>query len=146
MCQKRNELHKQILHCRSELSKICLLFKYNLFVPKLKMPILNFLTICTKFRHKNSTNLSDLKLLATHRLKTSKLWLPFQEIYYFPIQKNQFSVRAIILFLLEKTDEVSVKQEIKKFLRRVQLKAFFYDKQDDSNTSNKDTLETLHIR
>ena len=24
MCQKRNELHKQILHCRSELSKICL--------------------------------------------------------------------------------------------------------------------------
>ena len=146
MCQKRNELHKQILHCRSALSKICLLFKYNLFVPKLKMPILNFLTICTKFRHKNSTNLSDLKLLATHRLKTSKLWLPFQEIYYFPIQKNQFSVRAIILFLLEKTDEVSVKQEIKKFRRRVQLEAFFYDKQDDSNTSNKDTLETLHIR
>ena len=78
--------------------------------------------------------------------ETSKLWLPFQEIYYFPIQKNQFSVRAIILFLLEKTDEVSVKQEIKKFLRRVQLKAFFYDKQDDSNTSNKDTIETLHIR
>ena len=73
ICQKRNELHKQILHCRSELSKICLLFKYNLFVPKLKMPILNFLIICTKFRHKNSTNLSDLKLLATHRLKTSKL-------------------------------------------------------------------------
>ena len=47
---------------------------------------------------------------------------------------------------IRKTDEVSVKQEIKKFLRRVQLKAFFYDKQDDSNTSNKDTLETLHIR
>ena len=60
--------------------------------------------------------------------------------------ENQFSVRAIIFFLLEKTDEVSVKQEIKKFLRRVQLKAFFYDKQDDSNISNKDTLETLHIR
>ena len=24
MCQKRNELNEQILHCRSELSKICL--------------------------------------------------------------------------------------------------------------------------
>ena len=33
-----------------------------------------------------------------------------------------------------------------KFLRRVQLKAFFHDKEDDSNTSNKDTFETLQIR
>ena len=58
------------------------------------MPILNFLTICTKLMPKNSANLSILKLLATHRLKTSKLLLPFQKIYYIPIQKNQFSIRA----------------------------------------------------
>ena len=37
---------------------------------------------------KNSANLSILKLLATHRLKTSKLLLPFQKIYYIPIQKK----------------------------------------------------------
>ena len=46
----------------------------------------------------------------------------------------------------QKTDEFSVKQDVEKFLRRVQLKAFFHDKEDDSNTSNKDTFETLQIR
>ena len=42
----------------------------------------------------NSTNLSVLKILATHRLKVSKLQLAFQEIYQFLIQNNQFSVSA----------------------------------------------------
>ena len=36
------------------------------------MPIWNFLTICTKLRPKNSTNLSALKLQATHGLKNLK--------------------------------------------------------------------------
>ena len=40
----------------------------------------------------------------------------------------------------------SVKQDVEKFLRRVQLKAFFHDKEDDSNTSDKDTFETLQVR
>ena len=47
------------------------LFWYNLFMPKFRMSILNFLTICIKLRPKNSIK-SVLKLLATHRLKTSK--------------------------------------------------------------------------
>ena len=66
------------------------------------MSILNFLNICTKLKPKNPTNLSALKLLATHRLKTSKLQLQFPKIYYFPTQKNQFSVRAQILFSFPK--------------------------------------------
>ena len=68
LCQKRNELHEKILHCPSELS--------------------------TKLRHKNSTNLSVLKIIATHGLKASKRQFAFQKIYHFPIQKNQFLVRA----------------------------------------------------
>ena len=43
----------------------------------------------------------------------------------------------------KKLDEFSVKQDVEKFLGRVQLKAFFHDKEDDSNTSDKDTFETL---
>ena len=31
-------------------------------------------------------------------------------------------------------------------LRRVQLKAFFHDKEDDSDTCNKDIFETLQVR
>jgi len=44
------------------------------------------------------------------------------------------------------TDEFSVNQDVEKFLRRVQLKAFFHDKEVDSNTSKNDTFETLQIR
>ena len=40
-------------------------------------------------------------------------------------------------------DELSVKQDVEKFLWRVQLKGFFHDKEDDSNTSDKDAFETL---
>ena len=43
-------------------------------------------------------------------------------------------------------DEFSDKQDVEKFLRRVQLKAFFHDKEDDSNTSDKDIFETLQTR
>ena len=32
-----------------------------------------------------------------------------------------------------------------KFLRRIQLKAFFHDKEDNSNASDKDIFETLHV-
>ena len=96
MCQKRSELNEQILYCRSELSKICSV----VLVPSIRAKIqdanseLLILTICTKLRPKNSDNLSVLKLLATRRLKTSKLLLPFQKIYFFPIKKKKFPVRA----------------------------------------------------
>ena len=43
-------------------------------------------------------------------------------------------------------DESSVKKDVEKFLRRVQLKPFSHDKEDDSNTSDKDIFETLQIR
>ena len=47
----------------------------------------------------------------------------------------------------KKLDAFLVKQEVEKFLRRVQLKAFFHDKErDDSNTSDKIIFETLQTR
>ena len=46
----------------------------------------------------------------------------------------------------KKLDEFSVKQDVEKFLRRVQLKAFFHDKGDYPNTSDKDIFETLQTR
>ena len=48
--------------------------------------------------------------------------------------------------IAKRTDEFSVKQEVEKFLRRIQLKAFFHDKEDNSNASDKDIFETLHVR
>ena len=46
----------------------------------------------------------------------------------------------------KKLDEFSVKQDVEKFIRHVQLKAFLHDKEDDSNTSDKDIFETLQTR
>ena len=40
-------------------------------------------------------------------------------------------------------DEFLIKQDVEKFLRHVQLKAFFRDKKDDFNTSDNDIFETL---
>ena len=41
---------------------------------------------------------------------------------------------------------VKCKSKWNAVLRRVQLKAFFHDKEDDSNISNEDTFETLQVR
>ena len=71
MCQKRNERNEQILHYLSELPKICPAVLVQSILPKFRMQILNFLSICIKLRPKNSPNLSVLKLLAAHRLKAS---------------------------------------------------------------------------
>jgi len=42
-------------------------------------------------------------------------------------------------------DEFSVKQGVENFLRHVQLKAFFHDKEDDSNATTNNTFKTLQI-
>ena len=60
-------------------------------------------------------------------------------------EKSVLSKGLNFVPISQKTNEFSVKQDVEKFLRRVQLKAFFHDKEDDSNTSNKDTFETLQI-
>ena len=61
-------------------------------------------------------------------------------------EKSVLSKGLNFVPISKKLDEFSVKQDVEKFLRRVQLKAFFHDKEDDSNTSDKDTFETLQVR
>ena len=61
-------------------------------------------------------------------------------------EKSVLSKGLNFVPISKKTDKFSVKQDVEKFLRRVQLKASFHDKADDSDTSNKDTFETLQIR
>ena len=61
-------------------------------------------------------------------------------------EKSVLSKGLNFVPISQKTDEFSVKQDVEKFLRRVQLKAFFHDKEDDSNISNEDIFETLQVR
>ena len=61
-------------------------------------------------------------------------------------EKSVLSKGLNFVPISKKVDEFSVKQDVEKFLRHVQLKAIFHDKEDDSNTSDKDTFETLQTR
>ena len=61
-------------------------------------------------------------------------------------EKYVFSKGLNLVPTSKNLDEFSVKQGVEKFLHRVQLKAFFHDEEDDSNTSDKDTFETLQTR
>ena len=47
--------------------------------------------------------------------------------------------------IAKSTDEFLVKQDVVKFLRRIQLKAFFHNNEDNSNAADKDIFETLHV-
>ena len=46
----------------------------------------------------------------------------------------------------KKSDEFTTRQDVEKFLRCVQLKAFFHDKEDKSVNTEKDAFETLTAR
>ena len=61
-------------------------------------------------------------------------------------EKSVLSKGLNFVPITKRTNEFSIKQDVEKFLRRVQLKAFFHDKEDDSDTSNKDIFETLLVR
>lgn len=61
-------------------------------------------------------------------------------------KKSALSKGLNFVPISKKTDQFSVKRDVEKFLRRVRLKAFFHDKEDDSNISNQDTFETVQIR
>ena len=78
MCQKRNVLDKQILQCRSELSKICLAVLLQ--------------SIRAKIRELNSGLFDHL-----HQTKTCITIIPqlqFQKIFRLLTQRNLSSVRA----------------------------------------------------
>ena len=61
-------------------------------------------------------------------------------------EKSVLSKGLNFVPIAKRTDEFSVKQDVQKFLRRIQLKALFIDKEDNSNASDKDIFETLHVR
>ena len=147
MCQKRNKLTEHILHCRSELSKIC----PAVLVQSIRAKIQDANSKLFKHLHQikaqkldqligpQVTNDSSPEILKTVVTIPENLLLSDSE-------KSVLSKGLNFVPISLKTDEFSVKQDVEKFLRRVQLKAFFHDKEDDSNTSNKDTFETLQIR
>ena len=73
MCQKRNELNQQILHCRSELSKIFRVVLLRSIRAKIQDAISKRFDNLLQIEAQKLDQPLVLKLLATHRLKTWKL-------------------------------------------------------------------------
>ena len=147
MCQKRNVLDKQILQCRTELSKIC--------------PVVLLQSIRAKIRELNSGLFDHLHQTKTLKLQqligpqiTNDTTLHIHNTVVtipedLPLTDSEKSVlRKGLNFvpISKRTNVFSIKQDVEKFFRRVQLKAFFHEKEDDSDTSNKDIFETLQVR
>ena len=147
VCQKRNDLNKQILQCRSELSKIC--------------PAILVQSIRTKIQEVNSKLFIDLHQIKAQKfekltgppitcdssLESLNSAVTIPENYPLSDAEKSFLSKGLNCVPISKNlDEFSVKQDVEKFLRLVQLKAFFGDKKDDSNTSDKDIFETFQTR
>ena len=144
MCQKRNKLTEQILHCRSELSKIC--------------PAVLVQSIRAKIQDANSKLFKHL-----HQIKAQKLdQLIGPQITSDSSPENLKIVVTISENLLLSDSEKSVLSKGLNFVPKFKkptnfqlsktLKNSFatlnwkpFIKEDDSNTSNKYTFETLQI-
>ena len=144
MCQKLDDLDKQILHYRSDPSKTC--------------PAILVQSIRSKIQEVNSKLFNHLHQIKAQKLQQligpqitsyssiKNLNTVVTIIENFPLSSSEKSVlsKGLHFFpISKKLDEFSLKQDVEIFLRRVQLKAFFHDKEDDSDTSDKDTFETL---
>ena len=147
MCQKRIAIDKQILHCRSELSKICpaiLVQSIRAKIRQLNSGLFDHLhqTKTLKLQQLIGPQITDDTALHSHN---TVITIP-ENLPLTDSEKSVLSKGLNFVPITKRTNEFTIKQDVEKFLRRVQLKAFFHDKEDDSDTSNKDIFETLLVR
>ena len=138
MCQKRNELDKQILQCRSELSKICPVVLIQSI--RAKIQELN----SRLFNHLHQTKSQNLQQLIRPQITNDTTLHGHNTVVKIPdnlpltdSDKSVLSKGLNFDPIAKRTNEFSIKQDVEKFLRRVQLKAFFHDKEDDSTLQTK---------
>ncbi|XP_015770448.1 PREDICTED: uncharacterized protein LOC107348879 [Acropora digitifera] len=146
MCSKRNELNKQIIECRSQLSNVCpsvLLRSIHAKIQALNSKLFHHLEQTKKHKLENLTNspknrTEPLENQNHHTVVTIPENLPLSNA-----EKAVLSKGLNFVPISKKSDEFTTRQDVEKFLRRVQLKAFFHNKEDKSDNTEKDAFETL---
>ena len=146
MCSKRNELNKQIIECRSQLSNVCpsvLLRSIHAKIQALNSKLFHHLEQTKKHKLENLTNspknrTEPLENQNHHTVVTIPENLPLSNA-----EKSVLSKGLNFVPISKKSDEFTTRQDVEKFLRRVQLKAFFHNKEDKSDNTEKDAFETL---
>ena len=146
MCSKRNELNKQIIECRSQLSNVCpsvLLRSIHAKIQALNSKLFHHLEQTKKHKLENLTNspknrTEPLENQNHHTVVTIPENLPLSNA-----EKSVLSKGLNFVPISKKSDEFTTREDVEKFLRRVQLKAFFHNKEDKSDNTKKDAFETL---
>ena len=136
MCQKRIALDKQILHCRSELSKICpaiLVQSIRAKIRQLNSGLFDHLhqTKTLKLQQLIGPQITDDTTLHSHN---TVITIP-ENLPLTDSEKSVLSKGLNFVPITKRTNEFTIKQDVEKFLRRVHLKAFFHDKEDDSDSA-----------
>ena len=146
MCSKRNELNKKIIECRSQLSNVCPSVLLRSIHTKIQFPnskLFHHLEQTKKHKLENLTNprknrTAPLENQNHHTVVTIPENLPLSNA-----EKSVLSKGLNFAPISKKSDEFTTRQDVEKFLRRVQLKAFFHNKEDKSDNTEKGALETL---
>ena len=146
MCQKRDDLDKQILHYRSELCKAypaILVQSIRAKIHEVNSKLFNHLQ---QIKDQKLQQLIDPQITYDLTLESRNTVVAIPENLLLSDQERSVLSEGLnFVPISKKLDEFSVKQDVEKFLRGVQPKAFFHDKEDDSNTSDKDTFKTLQV-
>ena len=129
LCQKRDDLDQRIIECRSQLYQNCPAVLVQSIRDKIQQLNSKLFQYLYQIKTEKFTNLvgpsSNLEPPKDNQLAV--VTIPNN----FPLSEPEKSVLSKGLNFVpiaKRTDEFSVKQELEKFLHRVQLKAFFHDK------------------
>ena len=139
-------LKTQIIECRSQLSNVCpsvLLRSIHTKIQALNSKLFHLLELTKKHKLENLTNprknrTAPLENKNHHTVVTIPENLPLSNA-----EKSVLSKGLNFVPISKKSDEFTTRQDVEKFLRRVQLKAFFHNKEDKSDNTEKDAFETL---
>ena len=146
MCSKRNELNKQIIECRSQLSNVCpsvLLRSIHAKIQALNSKLFHHLEQTKKHKLENLTNspknrTAPLENQNYHTVVTT---------YHFQTLKNLFLTKASTSFPYPRKPTNSLQDKMSTNLfAAFSLKHFFHNKKDKSDNTDKDAFETLNAR
>ena len=147
MCLKRDDLGQRIIECRSQLYHNCPAVLVQSIRDKIQQLNSKLFQYLYQIKTQKFTNLVGPS--SNHEPPRDNQLTVVTIPNNFPLSEPEKSVLSKGLNFVpiaKRTDEFSVKQDLEKFLRRVQLKAFFHYKSNPNGSSHKDGFQKLNDR
>jgi len=140
--QNATNFNKQIIEFRSQLFNVCpsvLLRSIHAKIQALNSKLFHHLEQTKKHKLENLTNPLKHRTAPLENQKHHTVLTIPEDL---PVSNTEKSILiAKASNSSKKTDEFTTRQDVEKFIRRVQLKAFFHDKEEQSDTTEEDLLK-----